>query len=120
LKVLIRGLPEGSRTWRAHHGIEDYWTRTDQLLAAIYDSLQVIDWHYVTAHSKRGASIRRPRPLPRPGFERKGKGTPVSLEEAKRILPGAWDELSDEEKADRTRRGMAPDQAAPEKAEVLA
>ena len=34
----------------------------------IYDMLQVIDWHYVTAHSKHPP--RKPEPIERPGVEK--------------------------------------------------
>jgi hypothetical protein len=118
LRSLVAGLPEGSRAWCAQRGVTVYWSRTEQLLAAIYDLLNVHDWHYVSAHSKQ--RVRRPTPLPRPGFERaRGKGTVVTFAEARRILPGAWDELTEAEQADRTARGMAPGQAPPEKSEVL-
>ena len=78
LGVLVRGLPAGSRTHRAVAGIDDYWTRTEQLLAGIYDMLQVIDWHYVTAHSKHPP--RKPEPIERPGVQKNshgGRGPPV-------------------------------------------
>jgi hypothetical protein len=115
--VLCRGLPEGSRAWRAERGIGDHWSRTEQLLAGIYDLLNVVDWHYVTAHSK--TRPRRPTPLERPGFERARKGTVVSLEEARRILPGAWDELTETERAERIAQGRGPDVVTADKAEVL-
>lgn len=117
--MLVRQLPDDARA-RRDPG-EDHWTRTDQLLAGIFDLLNVIDWHYVTAHTGKGQQKPRPPvPLERPGVARpRGKGTVVSMEEARRILPGAWDELTEEEREDRRRRGMAPGQSEPETAEVL-
>ena len=87
LGVLVRGLPAGSRTHRALAGIDDYWTRTEQLLAGIYDMLRVLDWHYISAHTK--TPPRRPEPLERPGVEKPRIGTTVlSIDEMRKRLPG--------------------------------
>jgi hypothetical protein len=89
--VLVRGLPAGSATWRAVTGETDHWTRSEQLLAAIYDGIRILDWRLVSIYGK--GKPPPPDPLERPGVEprrpKKVAGrTVVSLEEAKRILPG--------------------------------
>lgn len=61
LGVLIRQLPETSRTVAAASG--EVWSRTDQLLAAVFDALNAANWQ------RGGGKPPRPKPLPRPGVE---------------------------------------------------
>ena len=48
--------------------------------------LQVIDWHYVTAHSK--TPPRKPEPLERPGVQKPSYGVAVPLWKMREMLPG--------------------------------
>lgn len=82
-RVLIRQLPETSRTFAALHG--EVWSRTDQLLAAIVDVLNGANWQ------RGGGKGPKPKPLPRPGIEDRSVevtryGTPMSVEELDRRL----------------------------------
>lgn len=79
--ALIRYLPEDSATMRS---INQRWSISDHLLAAIYDQLSAANWQRSADGQK---NRRRPKPIPRPGVEDKDKKkfgtTVVSLEEAK-------------------------------------
>ncbi|WP_455122638.1 DUF5361 domain-containing protein [Rothia mucilaginosa] len=79
--ALIRYLPEDSATMRS---INQRWSISDHLLAAIYDQLSMANWQRSADGQK---NRRRPKPTPRPGVEDKDKKkfgtTVVSLEEAK-------------------------------------
>jgi hypothetical protein len=96
--VLVRGLPPGSATWRAVTGETEYWSRTDQLLAAVYDGIRVLDWRLVSIYGK-GKPPPAPEPLERPGIEppaRRKPTTVISIDEARKILPGVAKEVVDD------------------------
>jgi hypothetical protein len=88
--VLVRGLPPGSATWRAVTGETDHWTRSEQLLAGIFDGIRVLDWRLVSIYGK--GKPPPPDPLERPGVKpRQGRRiagrTVVPLEEARGMFP---------------------------------
>jgi hypothetical protein len=90
--VLLAHLPAESATYRAvdPKGAEAAsWTRTDHLLASVFDSLQVLIWQ--NGNQGRKSPSPKPKPLPRPGMEgktRRVKGTPMPLDELRKRLPG--------------------------------
>jgi hypothetical protein len=97
LSVLVRGLPPGSATWRAVTGQLDYWSRSDQLLAAVYDGIRILDWRLVSIYGK-GKPPPAPEPLERPGIEPPARTKPttvISIDEARRRLPGIAKEVND-------------------------
>jgi hypothetical protein len=84
LGVLIRRLPPESATMtalRVAHPdsvtedgpdpAEGQWSQTEMLLAALVDSVRILQWTYVSAHVDKGQRPERPQPIPRPGIERK-------------------------------------------------
>jgi hypothetical protein len=94
--VLVARLPADSETGRAHLGEAASWSRTDHLLAGVFDALRVLIWQ--NENSGRKTPSRRPDPLPRPGTEPAEPagtriGSPLPLSEVKRLLastrPGA-------------------------------
>jgi hypothetical protein len=78
--VLVAHLPPDSATRQAIHG--ETWSRTDQLLAAVFDAVRVLIWQ----NEPKGT--RRPEPLERPGVTGPRRGTPLPIEEVRRLLPG--------------------------------
>jgi hypothetical protein len=90
--VLLAHLPPDSATYREidPKGAEAAsWSRTDHLLASVFDSLQMLLWQ--NGNQGKKSPSPRPRPLPRPGMEGKGrqvKGTPMPLNELRKRLPG--------------------------------
>jgi hypothetical protein len=96
--VLLAHLPNESATYWAvdPKGAEAAsWSRTDHLLASVFDSLQVLIWQ--NANQGRKSPTQRPRPLPRPGMEGKSrqvKGTPMPLDELRKRLPGIEEAVS--------------------------
>jgi len=89
LRVLVAALPPESTTRRAldpKAADDASWTRTDQLLAAVFDRLGILIWQ--NENMGRKSPTRRPRPLPRPGVEdqRTHYGMPRPLSEVKRLL----------------------------------
>jgi hypothetical protein len=100
--VLVAHLPPESATLRAidpTRAEDASWSRTDQLLAAVFDRLGVVIWQL--ENQGRKSPTPRPRPLPRPGVTdgRTRYGTPRPLSEVRAILassaPGAGEETSD-------------------------
>lgn len=65
------------------------WSMSDHILAAILDSLNAANWQ------RGGGKGQRPKPMQRPGSTKKKTygGTPMSLEEAKRVF--AREEVDD-------------------------
>jgi Family of unknown function (DUF5361) len=90
--VLLAYLPPESATYLAvdpKAAEVASWSRTDHLLASVFDSLQVLIWQ--NANEGRKSPTPKPRPLPRPGMEgktRRVKGTPMPLDELRKRLPG--------------------------------
>lgn len=69
LLVIVKQAPAGSSIRRSTGGEEAEWGLQEQLLAALFDSQQLLVW----MQSEDGAKGRnRPRPLPRPGVEDEG------------------------------------------------
>lgn len=64
--MLLTHLPPGSRTAAALGTAADEWSRTEQLLAGIFDVLQRLTWVAIAVNSKNEPP--RPEPLPRPGM----------------------------------------------------
>lgn len=66
LLVIVKQAPAGSSIHRATGGEEAEWGLTQQLLAALFDTQQLLVW----MQSEDGSKGRnRPRPLRRPGVE---------------------------------------------------
>jgi len=69
----VRGVPIGSMTFAAiypERTEESVWSRgemTEMLLAQVCDTLSLIDYHYMTAHSENPKSVQAPSPIERPG-----------------------------------------------------
>jgi hypothetical protein len=85
--VLVAHLPPESETGRAYNGEAAEWSRTDHLLASVFDAMRVLIWQ--NENMGRKSPTQRPRPLPRPGLDEtpaSRMGTPVPLEELKVML----------------------------------
>lgn len=55
------------------------WTDSEHLLAGLFDSLQVLQWMYATAHRDPDKpALPKPEPLPRPGEEPAAEPSPAS------------------------------------------
>jgi hypothetical protein len=52
-----------------HHKINDGWTISEDLDAAILFELQKLGWRYTALHFERGTDVPFPEPVLRPGFE---------------------------------------------------
>lgn len=82
---LIIQLPPGSRFYAAHRGGPQFrgWDETRYILAAVVNSIRVLQWTYVSAHSKR----RPPAPdmLPLPDMEKKRRDGPGSFAHTARM-----------------------------------
>ena len=91
-RVLVRGLPDDSRTvavlrrlmreqgtvntTRIEDLPQEQWTNTDWLLWAVHQQLQVFAWTYVCAHIEKGKTRPPfPTPLPHPGGVPKRRAT---------------------------------------------
>lgn len=76
--MLVRHLPSDGILARARAG-GHLWGDTEHLLAGVFDSLQVLQWMYVTAHRDPDARpLPRPEPLPRPGETPPAEPSPAS------------------------------------------
>ena len=79
LLMLITQLPPGSRFYAARRGGAQFrgWDEDRYLMAAIVNSIRVLQWTYVAAHSKR----KPPEPdmVPIPDVEKKRKDGPGSF-----------------------------------------
>lgn len=96
--MLLAHLPAESATFWAvdpDRAEAASWSRTDHLLASVFDSLQVLIWQ--NANQGRKSPTAKPRPLPRPGMESRSgmegatrhvKGTPMPIDELRKRLPG--------------------------------
>ncbi len=101
--MLLAHLPADSATFWAvdPKGAEAAsWSRTDHLLASVFDSLRILIWQ--NENQGRRSPTPRPRPLPRPGVDgddSRRVGTPRPLSEVKAILassrPGAGEVSGD-------------------------
>lgn len=81
--MLTKSLPLESRTARALGATKPGdWTVSDHLLAIIGDEVRAGNYLFVKAHSKKGAIVQEPKPIPRPssGDEEEQK-RPASAEE---------------------------------------
>ncbi|GAA0954981.1 hypothetical protein GCM10009560_78960 [Nonomuraea longicatena] len=67
LLSLLQGLPRGSALHVAITGEEASWSPGDYLLAATVDLLQVSNWLFMQANSKKGTRNPFPDPVQRPG-----------------------------------------------------
>jgi hypothetical protein len=83
LTVLLAGLPRESATAREVGGADLEWGLAEQLMAGMFDALQVANWQ------RTGNRRNRPKPIPRPGVrdgaDRVGK-TDRSPEQVKAFL----------------------------------
>lgn len=83
LGVLIRRLPPESATMTELRNsypesvsedgpdpAEGQWSQAEMLLAAVVDSVRMLQWTYVSAHAGKGQRPERPEPIPRPGTGR--------------------------------------------------
>lgn len=79
--MLVEHLPPGSAVHRAQLGVS--WTTTDELLAMVFDALQIANWQ-----RPGRKNLPRPKPYPRPGRDRGPKtyGTALSVEEMRVVL----------------------------------
>lgn len=85
LLMLITQLPAGSRFYAARRGGVQFrgWTEDRYLLAAVVNSIRVLQWTYVSAHSKRKPS--EPEMVPIPDVEKKRKDGPGSFAHTARL-----------------------------------
>lgn len=66
------------------------WTTTEHLLAGVFDSLQVLQWMYATAHRDPDLpKLPHPQQLPRPGEEPAAEASPASKYLALADVPAA-------------------------------
>ena len=82
------------------------WSSTDMLLAQLIDSVRVLNWTYVQAHSK--GKLPKPEPIPRPGMDIQPGRRRMSIEEIKTIDPrlrGLPDDIAEEQYRRMTGRG---------------
>jgi hypothetical protein len=95
--VLVAQLPPTSRFGREQIGDAADWSRTDHLLAGVFDLVNVVIWQ--NANQGRKSRTPRPQPLPRPGIEPKVTryGTPRPLSEVKAILAASRPDRPDDE-----------------------
>jgi hypothetical protein len=103
LRVLVENLPPESATMTALRNAmtaqeyeqqaargepeKDRWSKTEQLLALLYDA--VCDLQYITAvanHSGKGRKPKRPTPLPRPGVTKPKSREPMSEQAANTLF----------------------------------
>jgi hypothetical protein len=77
--MLITQLPAGSRFYAARRGGPQFrgWDETRYLLTAVVNSIRVLQWTYVAAHTKRKPSP--PEMVPIPDSEKKRKDGPGSF-----------------------------------------
>lgn len=86
--MLIRQLPPQSATWVSKNGGDALWGLSEQLLAAVVDSLNLANWQ----RSAQGAKSppKKPDPIPRPGVQPEGRalggGVSVSIAEMRRRM----------------------------------
>lgn len=85
LKAVIKNLPQGSALHRAINGTDALWGLPEHLLATIADALHMGNWQ------RGGGKGRRPKPISRPGNERKkvtkiGGGTTMTMAQARAWL----------------------------------
>ena len=83
--MLVARLPVESET-RTEIDPNRGWSPVEHLLAGIFDVLRVLSWQI------GGGKGNQPKPLERPGVERRGAthhgGKPISIAELRAILPG--------------------------------
>lgn len=59
LLTLVKQLPPSSRTWGG-------WSRTDQLLATLVDTMRILDWHLVQANVESPSTVDPPELIGQP------------------------------------------------------
>jgi hypothetical protein len=66
--VLVRGLPPDSATRMAMNDREPLWSRTDYILADVFDAVQGTNWIIANKDvEKEHNRSKHPTPYPRPG-----------------------------------------------------
>lgn len=65
------------------------WSDSEHLLAGIFDSLQVLQWMYVSAHCDKDRRPPFPTPLARPGEEPAAEPSPADKYAALGDVPAA-------------------------------
>jgi hypothetical protein len=92
--VVMQGMNQhGTALYRSVRGEEEaVWGLPEQLLATVVDAVQVGNWQFAAANSKRKPPA--PTPLPRPGVGRKKpkKAAGIPLSQAKKYLAVVHDE----------------------------
>jgi hypothetical protein len=79
LLMLIVQLPAGSRFYAARRGGPQFrgWDETRYIMAAVVNSIRVLQWTYIAAHTKRRPPL--PEMMPLPDMERKRRDGPGSF-----------------------------------------
>lgn len=84
--MLVEHLPPASALHRSKVGAT--WTQDTELLAGIFDVLQLANWQ------RSAKKNRRPKPTPRPSDQREQFGTAVSAADM-RVILDTWGEDDD-------------------------
>jgi hypothetical protein len=67
LRVLLGQLPRESGLVQRTGGDVVRWGSQEHLLASVVDELRILDWHYVSSHSR--GRVPAPPLIPRPGVK---------------------------------------------------
>jgi len=67
LRLLLERMPWDSDYMRAREGERAEWGAVEHLLATVIDLLQVSNYQFSVANSKKSAKPSKPDPFPRPG-----------------------------------------------------
>ena len=70
--MLARRLPAGAEVW-AECGFDSAWTLQEHLTASVFDALNLANW-------QRADKAPRPKPIPRPGDERRTSVQAAAIE----------------------------------------
>lgn len=87
LRVLLGQLPRESGLVQRTGGDAVRWGAQEHLLASVVDELRIIDWHYVSSHSRK--RVPSPPMIPRPGVRTPSEPVMSVAEFAAQVSGGA-------------------------------
>ena len=85
LKAIVKNLPQSSALGRSMNGSDALWGLPEHLLATVIDAIHQGNWQ------RGGGKGKRPKPIPRPGGDRRrttklGGGKQMSMTQARAWL----------------------------------
>lgn len=81
LRVVLEHSALDSEYARKKLGDKARWSTTEHLIATVADLIQIGNWQYATAHSKKGHAPPKPTPIERPGQASKRRQNRTQLSE---------------------------------------